>query len=296
MKKFQVFTDSTSDCLMDFRQQFEIEYLKMYVNLGDNAYDADLDWGMISPLDFYNGMRNSKPTSTGLIKRIELEEKFTKTLEQGLDILYVACSSALSGSVNVARIVAEELLENYPDRKIVCIDSLRSNFAEGMIAIDAAKMALDGMDILEVASIIDEAKLHYQCVATVDTLDYLKRAGRVKASKAFFGNLMGVRPIIYEDFEGNNYSFKKVKGRKASLDYLVSFVKENILRADEATVTIEHADCLKDAAYVKDQIVKLVNPKEVRVQMLGPIIGSTIGPGAITVNFYGNKVNITSGE
>jgi DegV family protein with EDD domain len=296
MRKFQVLTDSTSDLQKEFRDKLNIDYINMVYTINGVTYDADLDWNNLSPTDYYNMMREGARSITGLIKTIDTEMKFEEALKQGLDVLYIACSSALSGSVNAAKITASELLERYPERKIVCFDSLRSNYAEGLIAYDAAVMANSGMELDEVVKVLEETKLNYHTIATVETLDYLKKAGRIKASKAFFGNLMGVKPIILADANGNNYSFKKIKGRKASLDDIVNYVKENITNPCEKIVFVEHADCIKEAEYVKNQIEKLVNPKEVRISVLGPIIGATVGPGTITINFNGNKVTMVSGE
>lgn len=296
MRKFQVLTDSTSDLQKEFRDKLNIDYINMVYTINGVTYDADLDWNNLSPTDYYNMMREGARSITGLIKTIDTEMKFEEALKQGLDVLYIACSSALSGSVNAAKITASELLEKYPERKIVCFDSLRSNYAEGLIAYDAAVMANSGMELDEVVKVLEETKLNYHTIATVETLDYLKKAGRIKASKAFFGNLMGVKPIILADANGNNYSFKKIKGRKASLDDIVNYVKENITNPCEKIVFVEHADCIKEAEYVKNQIEKLVNPKEVRISVLGPIIGATVGPGTITINFNGNKVTMASGE
>lgn len=296
MRKFQVLTDSTSDLQKEFRDKLNIDYINMVYTINGVTYDADLDWNNLSPTDYYNMMREGARSITGLIKTTDTEMKFEEALKQGLDVLYIACSSALSGSVNAAKITASELLERYPERKIVCFDSLRSNYAEGLIAYDAAIMANSGMELDEVVKVLEETKLNYHTIATVETLDYLKKAGRIKASKAFFGNLMGVKPIILADANGNNYSFKKIKGRKASLDDIVNYVKENITNPCEKIVFVEHADCIKEAEYVKNQIEKLVNPKEVRVSVLGPIIGATVGPGTITINFNGNKVTMVSGE
>jgi DegV family protein with EDD domain len=296
MRKFQVITDSTSDLEKEYREKYNIEYLKMVFTIDGQTYDADLDWNELSPIDYYNKMRNGNRSVTGLVKTSEVEEKFEKALAQGLDVLYIAISSKLSGSVNAAKVLSEELASKYPERKIVCFDSLRSNYAEGILAIDAAKLSDEGLSVDETVEILEKTKFNYQCIATVETLDYLKMAGRVKASTAFFGNLMGVKPLVLADAKGNNYSFKKVKGRKNSLDEIINYVKENITDASDKTIFVAHADCLKDAIYVKDQIVKLINPKDVHIAFLGPIIGATVGPGSIAISFNGKKVEIASGE
>lgn len=292
MKKFQVITDSTSDVEKSFREALDLDYAPMVVSLDNKEYKACLDWSEISAVDFYNAMRKGAKTKTVLVPTGVFEEKFEKYLSQGLDVLYIACSSKLSGSVNNAKIVANELKEKYPNNKVICIDSLRSNYAEGMIALTACKLANEGKDIDEVSSYIEEVKLNYQTFASVGSLHWLKEAGRIKASAAFFGNLLGVKPIILGDAKGYNFAYKKVKGRKTSLDDIIQTIKDRI--DPNSPLFIEHADVEKDALYIKEQLKDVV--KDIYISSLGPIIGSTVGPDGFTVNFYGKKVEIATEE
>ena len=294
MKKFQVLTDSTCDVEKVFRDEVELDYVKMIFTQNNVEYEADLDWSRIAPHDYYEAMRQGVRTVTGLTPTLEFENKFKEYLDKGLDILYISCSSRLSGTINNGRLVAEELKKLYPDRKIVCFDSLRSNYSQGMMAMDAAKMALEGKELHEVLNYLEENCLNYQVHGTVATLHYLKLSGRVTASAAFFGNLLGVKPIIVSDMKGCNFAYKKVKGRKTSLDELIKVIRETILDPQNATLYIEHADCIKDAEYMynilKDDI------KNIHISCLGPIIGASIGPDAITCSFYGKKVMMCGEE
>lgn len=296
MKSVQIFTDSTSDVVKKFREENELDYVRMVFTFAGKNYDADLDWADISPAEYYGMMRQGQRAITGQVQSQEIQTKFEAALEKGLDVLYIACSSKLSQSVNMAKTFSEELAKKYPDRKIVCYDSLRSNYAEGYMAINAAKMALDGKSIDDIVKYLDENKLKYQTFATVGSLEWLKKAGRVKASAAFFGNLFSVKPIIVGDKNGNNYAFKKVKGRKTSLDELVSIIAERIENPEQSYLFIENADCEKDAEYVKSEISKKINIKEIFISSIGPIVGSTVGPDSITVNFYGKEVEIAGEE
>lgn len=296
MKTVQIFTDSTSDVVKRFREENELDYVRMVFTFAGKNYDADLDWADISPAEFYGMMRQGQRAITGQVQSQEIETKFESALEKGLDVLYIACSSKLSQSVNMAKTFSEDLAKKYPDRKIVCYDSLRSNYAEGLMAINAAKMALDGKSIDEIVKCLDETKLKYQTFATVGSLEWLKKAGRVKAGAAFFGNLFSVKPIIVGDKIGNNYAFKKVKGRKTSLDELVNIIAERVENPEQSYLFIENADCEKDAEYVKAEISKKVNFKEIFISSIGPIVGSTVGPDSITVNFYGKEVEIAGEE
>ena len=296
MKKVQVFTDSTSDIEKEYRDEVGLDYVKMVFTIDGKNYDADLEWPEISPKDYYDLMRKGNRAVTGQVKSSEVEEKFKKAFEDGYDVLYIACSSKLSGSINSVKMYADEIVQKYPERKVVCYDSLRSNYAEGLMAFDVAKMANDGKSIEELVEYLDNNRLKYQTIATVESLEWLRKSGRVTATSAFFGNLFGVKPIIIGDKNGNNYAFKKVKGRKTSLDELVEIISNRFTNPKEYGICIEHADNEKDAQYVADKVKERLNPKYVHVSSLGPIIGATVGPGTITCNFYGEEVTIAGEE
>lgn len=292
MKSFQVITDSTSDVESFYRKEYGLDYVKMVFNINGKDYPADLDWEELSAVDYYNLMRKGHRATTGLVSALEFNSKFEKYLSLGMDVLYISCSSKLSGSLNNGKIVAAELQDKYPNNKVICFDSLRSNYAQGMMALDACKLANEGKSIDYAVKELSINRLRYQTYATVDSLEWLRKAGRVKASSAFFGNLFGVKPIIVGDAIGNNYAFKKIRGRRQSLEALAKIVEDRISNKNIVTVFIEHADCLEDAIYLKDLILSKVNSLKINISSVGPIIGATVGPNSITVNFFGDKVSI----
>ncbi|MBP5343108.1 DegV family protein [bacterium] len=296
MKKFQVITDSTSDLELSFREKFDIDYYKMTFNIDDTEYEADLDWGKISPDEYYKLMRNGKRSTTSLIKQEEFETKTKKYLDQGLDVLYIACSSKLSGSKDFAEKLLKEFVNEYENRKVVCFDSLRSNYAEGLIAIDAAKLANEGKTIDEALEILKKDLLKYQVQAIVGSLEWLKKAGRVKASKAFFGTLLQVKPVICSDAHGNNYAYESVIGRKKSIARLIDIIVERFENPKDNILFIEHADSLEDAKYIANEIENRCHPLEINISNVGPIIGATVGPDTITISFKGKEVTIFNPE
>jgi DegV family protein with EDD domain len=172
----------------------------------DQEVIADIDWEVYSNKELNDWMRDGIIIKTSQVSNSEFTNVFSKLAREGKDILYIACSSALSGSYNYSLIIKDELLEKYPNRKIICIDSLCAGLGQGSMAIDAAKLQKEGKTIEEVAKYIEENKLCYHQFGTVETLDYLKKAGRVKATAAFFGNIFGVKPIIISDAKGQNYA------------------------------------------------------------------------------------------
>ena len=292
-REFIIVIDSCGDLSTETRKNNNIEYVKMGLVKKlkeDNEVIADLDWHEYTHKELNDWLREGMLIKTTQVSNQEYTDMFNKILSEGKDVLYIACSSALSGSYNYSLVVREELLEKYPDAKIICVDSLCASYGQGTMALDAAKMKKDGATIEEVQAYLEENKLCYNQFATVETLDYLKRAGRVKASSAFFGNLFGVKPIIISDVKGNNFAFKKVKGRKTSLTELVNLLKESIVEPENQTVYVANADCIEDANFVKDLIVKEINPMDVQVVPLGPIISVSTGPGTIGVLYMKNRL------
>ena len=227
----------------------------------------------------------------------EYQQLFTKYLDQGYDIVYIACSSKQSGSVNTAAVVANKLMETYKDNKIFCIDSLNSSFSEGILAIEASKFASMDKSAEEVAEWVMTHKKTIHEFCTVHSLDALHRAGRVKASAAFFGNLLGVKPIIVSDYNGEQAAFKKVKGRANSIREIVMLLKDALLNSENQTIYVSHADCSQEEV---DQIVSIIKKeipcKDICIGYIGPIIGASIGPDAIAVYGFGKPVTFNKGE
>ena len=296
MSKFQIFVDSTSDMFTELRKEYDVDYVWMNIVLKGEEKKASLDWDIYSPKEFYDWMRDGIRITTTLVPLEVFIDKWSKVLEAGNDILYISCSSALSGSINVGKNARTMLLEKYPDRKIEIIDPLNSCKGQALMAMRASDLRKEGKTLDEIVKIIESEKLCYNQFCTVATLDYLKKAGRIKAGKAFFGNLFGVKPIIISDAKGNNYAWKKSKGRRQSLIDLVEYTKENIVNPENQIVYVVHADCIEDAEFLKEHIESELHPKEVRIDYLGPIIGSTTGPGTVAIFFFGKEVTIVGEE
>lgn len=292
MADFVVLTDSCSDLGKDIRQKYDIDYVQMHIVYDEKELPASLDWDLYKPKELYDIMREGKRITTTQVPVETFASTFEKYLKEGKDVVYIGCSSALSGSVNTGAVVASELKEKYPDNKVYCIDSLCSCLGEGLMTIDAAILRAEGKTAAEVADYIEANKLKYQQFAAVDDLTYLRRAGRVKASAAFFGNLFGVKPILISNKSGENLAVKKIKGRKNSLDEIFNMAKAAIVEPEKQTVAVVHADCLADAEYLKERLIKEVGVKEVYVNYIGPIIGATTGPGTISIYCRCNPVEL----
>ena len=264
MASFHVLTDSTSDLPLELRQQYEINYFPMEFSTGDKNYIASLDWLQIGSHEFYESMRNGVKYKTAQVSIKTYSEILREHLSMGKDVIYIACSSALSSSVKTAYVVRDELRTEFPDRKVIIIDSLISGMAQGLLAIECAKMRDQGKSIDEVETWIEDHKLFYNQCSTTESLSYLKEAGRVTASSAFFGNLFAVKPIIISDIKGQNLAIRKVKG---------------------------HADSPEDAETLAGEIRNKIPEATVKTYVIGPIVGVSVGPGTLICNYRGKHKN-----
>ena len=297
MRKVKIITDSCSDLTAELMEKYNIDYGRMSTVCDGVETPALLTWNEKDVHNLYDTMRGGKRVTTTQVSVEEFNRIFKKYLSDGYDSVYIGCSSKQSGSVNTSQVVATKLLLDYPDAQISCIDSLNASIGEGMLAIEAAKMAAEGKNVSEITSYITDIRKNVWEFATVHSLDTLKKAGRVTGSSAFFGNLMGIKPIITADAVGDQAAYKKVKGRQKSFEEIVNLLKENITNEGEQTVYIVHADCSKEEV---DNLVKLVKDKiackDIHVGYIGPIIGASIGPDAIGVWAFGNKVTFCGNE
>ena len=292
MRKFAIITDSCSDLYKDIRDKYDIDYVKMRFIVDGNDYPASLDFEEFSVHDFYNLMRDGKRIRTAQVTEATYIEAFEKYLAQGMDVLSISCSSALSASINGSYSARDKLLEKYPDAKIICIDSLNSCSGLSIICMTASTLRSEGKSIEEVAEYIEAHKLEVNQLATVDSLEYLKRAGRVSSVSAVFGGMLQVKPIIISDAIGQNASVEKVKGRKNSLNRLIELFKEYYVDAPYQKIIVAHADCEEDAIQFKAMVEEARPDKNIDVELkyIGPNIGASVGPGTMAIYFYGKEV------
>lgn len=293
MKKFIIVTDSCCDLDAKLRAEYDIEYIPMHFSFDGKDFDADLDWRKISVKEFYDVMRSGTRIITAQVSAREYKERFTKYLNEGFDILSISCSSALSASVKASYVAKEELVAEHPERKIVCIDSLISCGGLAMICVKAAQLRAEGKSIDEVAEWIEANKLCFNQEATVDKLVYLRQAGRISASSAFFGGLLSVKPLIISDINGQNVSIEKVKGRKTSITRLAERIKDSYSGTEFKEIFVYHADCEEEAEEFKSQIAKTLGIDESLIMIggIGPILGASCGPGMMGAYFFGKKVD-----
>ena len=297
MRNVKIITDSWSDLNAELLERYDIDYAEMRTVYQGKETPAKLTWTDSEVHDLYNIMRNGERITTTQVPVEEFMRVFKKYLDMNMDIVYIGCSSKQSGSVNTGHVTAQKLMAEYPDSNIICIDSLNASIGEGVLAIEAAKKAKEGASAVEIEAYILSIRKKLNQFVTVHSLTALRRAGRVKGSAAFFGNLMGVKPIIIADANGDQAAYKKVKGRANSFAEIVAMLKETIIKPEEQTVYIAHGDCDTDELKTLTDMVKERIPcKDIYTVYIGPIVGASIGPDAIGVWGFGKEVTYKNGD
>lgn len=293
--KLAILIDSTGDLPADLRKKHDIDYCQMRVNWTkkdgeevDIPASLDYDAGY-SAHEIYDVMRSGIRIFTTQVSDLVFDEKFEHYASKGYDVLYIACSSGLSASVKAGEKAAARVMEKHPGVKIICIDSLITGYAQGDMAIRARNMFNEGKTIDEIAAWLNKNRLRFNQFACVETLTYLKNAGRVSASSAFFGNLFKVKPILISDAKGMNFAVEKVKGRKAAILRVIDMAIDAIEDKDNGMFYIGHSDDEEGAAFCKEELLKKVPNAHTYTGPIGPIIGASTGPGIIAIYVFGKE-------
>ncbi len=250
----------------------------------------------MSPKAFYDKMRAGGISRTSAVNREIFKELFRPVLEAGDDILYIGFDSGISTTSEQGIAAAKELAEEYPDRKIIAIDTLCASGGQGLLVWLTVNRKKAGATLDEAAAFVQNLCPSIATWFTVDDLVYLKRGGRVSAAAAFAGNLLNIRPVLHVDDEGKLINMFKMRGRKASLSSLVDqYIKLGSSIGTDGKVTgsaadgvpyvINHADAAEDAALVEKMIFEKTGRKAEFIADVGPVIGSHTGPGIIVLSF-----------
>lgn len=235
---------------------------------------------------FFEQMREGTVFTTSLPNSADSEQAIREILDAGRDVLYIGFSSGLSGTYESTRLIMDELAAEYPDRKLIHIDTLAAAGGEGLIVYLAAQKRIAGASIEEVAQWVENNKFKVGHWFTVDDLMFLFRGGRVSKTSAWAGTLLNIKPVLNVDDEGHLIPRLKVRGRKKSLDALCSqmekFATESV---EDQTIFICHGDCQEDAEYLAERIQKRLNPGKIVINYLDPVIGAHAGPGTVALFF-----------
>ena len=288
VQNYVVMADSDSDLPYELKVRYDIPVVSMPYTLEGKEYFDDLGQTLDSK-SFFDKMRAGAQPSTSALNETIYLEYFEPVLAGGKDLLFVAFSSQLSGTINAVYAARETLLARYPERKFTVVDTLSISGPMTILILKAHELYRAGQSMEEVAAWLEENKLRAQAWFTVDDLKYLKRGGRISPAVAAIGTMLDLKPILTETLEGKLASADKVRGRRKAMNYIVDKAVENVADQKEAVGIILHADAIDDAQKLRDMLTAKLPEMELRIDNVGPVIGTHAGPGTLAFCFLGKK-------
>ena len=286
MRDFMITVNSTVDMPKEWLEERNIKVVPLHYTIDGTTYE---DMNGLTAKEFFAKLREGKMSVTSQVNPDGAREALEPYVKEGKDILHLGFSSGLSGTYNSVRIAAEELKEDYPDAKIIVIDSLCACMGEGILAHHACELKKAGKSLEEVAQWVEENKLRVCHQVTVDDLHHLHRGGRVSKTSAIVGSMVKIKPIIVVSDEGKLEVVAKERGRKKSINTIVNMAIERMEEADKDIAFVTHGDCLEEAEYLAELMKEKAGVKDVLINNIGTVIGSHTGPGVLAVFHMGNK-------
>ena len=280
-------TDSDSDLPFHLKQEYDIPVVYMPYALDGKEYFDDLGQ-MLDHKSYYDMMRNGAVPVTSALNEASYIEYFEPILKEK-DLLFIAFSSKLSCTLQAVYSAREKLLEKYPGRRFVVVDTLRISGPMTLLVLKAHEMYRAGKTIDEVADWLENNKLRAQAYFIVDDLKYLKRGGRISATAATVGTMLDLKPIISEAPDGTLTANDKIRGRKKALAFIVDKMMQFAPDLKESPIIILNADSPEDAERAKALVEQKLPGANVMIENVGPVIGAHAGPGTIAICFIGSK-------
>lgn len=276
--------DSGCDLPLGHNLKIE-ENLPILVYVDDKEYKDKVE---IFPEEMYRRMRDGSSVRTAQIPYGYFKEKFEEYAKTGDEYLYIVFSSGLSGTYNTARLVYEEILEEYPDFKMEIVDSLNAVGGYGVLVKKAYEVLNDYDDIKELGNRVREMSGFVEGIFTVDDLEYLFRGGRVSRTSALLGGVLNIKPIL-EVRDGKLQALEKIRGKKKVYKRIVEMVKERLGDSPLGEVYISHADDIESAEKLKEKLLEAFDIEDIQYTDISCAIGAHSGPGTLAVFFYNEK-------
>ena len=290
-RRFILSCESTVDLPYSYMESRQIPILEYIYTMGGEDYADDMGRDPDAMKHFYERLASGIMSKTSQISAWRYREYFEGLLQQG-DVLHIAFGSGMTQSVNNAWAAAEELRAEYPDRKLVVIDSLCSSSGYGLLVDSAADLRDEGRSLEEVEAwtMAHRQLVHHQFFST--DLTHFRRSGRMSGPAATLGAILGICPIMRLDDLGRIYAYDKVRGKKKVIQTTVDTMEKHAIGgrdyADKCFIC--HSNCPDTAEQTRDAVSeRFPNIKgDIRICDIGTIIAGHCGPGTVAVFFYGD--------
>ena len=277
-----IITDNAANLPKALREQYGIEELCLTSTVDGVPADTSEEF---DGREFYEALRRGASVQTSMVTPDAARKGMEPYLINGEDVLYVGLSSGVSGTCWGVGLVARELAEQYPERKIRVLDTRGASLGEGLIVLAAAKLAAEGRVIEEIVVRCEELCGKMRQHFMVDDLKFLRKGGRISGSAALAGTLLQIKPILQGDEEGKIIQLAKVRGRKAGMEELVKLY-DQLVEDRSAPVGISHASSPADALHIATRLRQVGCTGEILTVCHEPVTGAHVGPGMLSVYFY----------
>ena len=279
---------STADLTDAYLKEHDIPVIRYTYSVGTEVHEDDCNEE--SRQKAYADMRAGTVYSTSMITPAVYADFFTKLMETGKNVIFLDMSKEMSSSYQSSHTAAEIVQKQFPGQTLCLPDTRCISGGLGLLVTEMVRRMEEGMSFEDNIAWCEENKLKIMHRFTVDDLQYLKRGGRVSNTSALIGGLFSVKPVLYVPDNGKLTVAQKVRGRKAALQALFDGVVRDMKTPEGQHIIINHADCMDDAQWLKDQLLaKFPTLGCVEITGLGVIIGSHCGPGLLTVFYFGDQ-------
>ena len=281
---FRIVTDTSSNLPTAYLQAENLTVIPFTFHT-ESGEQSCMDTASFDAKAFYTAMRNGEKVTTSQIPPQRFVDNIRPMLENGEDVLFVSMSSGISGSYASSKIAANQLAEEFPERKILTVDTYSASLAEGIVVMRAVECRKEGLSIDETYQILRALRHRIAQIFTVGDLRYLKRTGRLSNLEAAVGTVLQIKPLLKGDPQGKIVCFAKVRGRQRAIEEMAKRYEELVVSPETQTVCISHADCEADAQILASMLRRSKPPKDILIVDYEPVTGSHVGPGALALFF-----------
>lgn len=277
----KIVTDSTAYIPEKYIQDYDIKVVSLNVSMDDkNMREMD-----IKNETFYKEMssleeipKSSQPTPD------EMLHTFKDIVENDDSIIGIFLSSNMSGTFSNSNLIKNLILEDYPNANIHLIDSKTNCMQMGFAVIEAARAAYENKSLEEVLRVCNNTLDNSRFLFSPDTLEYLKKGGRIGSASALLGTILQIKPILTV-VDGTTSIFTKVRTRKKAIDTMVESVLDDINTNGLGDIIVHHINCEEEGLKLAKRLEAQLNTT-IQIQSIGPVIGLHVGPGSIGIAYY----------
>ncbi len=273
MQKIAILTDSASDLTPELLKEYNIHSAPFRIIYSDKEFE---DGVTITPEELFKSLDKEIPTTS--LPSVEKIDNILNDLEKEgyTHVIAVLISSQFSGTWNSVRLLAED----HPNLTTHVFDSKTLTMAEGAVALHAAKLAKEGKSFDEIVESLEAKRASTQTFFIIDTLEYLKRGGRIGKVAGSIAEFLNIKPLITIDSDGTFRTYAKIRGKKQAISKLKEIANEYLAKGN-CNFWVMDADNKIEGDNLFNAIKDLENVNEMHRGIIGPALSLNVGPGLI---------------